>query len=354
MVLAAWIAYGAAKAKAYDAHPPPAINGSADDFGTELAAREEQSAFWAERKKEGAPAHRDLDKQLEIWRAGFLPELVIALHGRPGWTIPPAVLGKLRFEIFVHKFAGNYATGAPVKVKPAGGKAVPDVPGDDFPDPETLPASLTSCGRSIEERKAAWTRFAAIEPRLSGVPVSAQAPLGFAHRLVAAREEPEHRSRGVTWVSSRVGYLASLDGICAVERKDWPEAVRMLTKAVSLQPDDAAARLELALALTMNGRHDDALAQVTRAMGQTKNGCVIGLAWRRRGFILIEKGALDAAETSYKESLKYDPKNALALKELAHIAEMRRARGPGKADPTVVSVPAQNLSLTVCEPESAH
>ena len=66
MVLAAWIAYGAAKAKAYDAHPPPAINGSADDFGTELAAREEQSAFWAERKKEGAPAHADLDKQRPV------------------------------------------------------------------------------------------------------------------------------------------------------------------------------------------------------------------------------------------------------------------------------------------------
>lgn len=353
-VLGAWLLYGAAKAAAFAEHPPPGPNESADDFAIELAGREAQSEFWMGVRKEGAPSHQDLDKQVEVWRAGFLPELVISVHGRPGWTVPPAALAKLQFGVFVKKFAGNYVAGAPVVLRPPSGKPIPDVPGADFPDPSSLPMGQPSCARALEERKAAWTRFEALEKRLGGVAVSAETPVAFAHQLTIAQNETEHRKLGVTWVSPRVGYLAVLEGFCAVERKDWPQATRALARAVSLRPDDPALRLEWALALTAINRPDDALAQVTQAITLTKDGCVLGLAFRRRGYILIEKGALQAAEDAYKTSLKYDPRNHLAAQELAHVAQLRRERRARTPEPMVASVPPFGMTITECPAGAAQ
>jgi tetratricopeptide (TPR) repeat protein len=353
-VLAAWLIYGTAKAKAFEEHPPPAANESADDFETELAARTAQAEFWAEQRKQGAPAHAVLDQQVEVWAAGLLPELVIAVHGRPGWTIPPSALGKLNFDALAQRFAGDYPAGAPVVIRPPSGKPIPDVPGADFPDPARLPMGQASCSTALDERKAAWRRFEALETRLGGVAVSAGAPLVFAHELMAARGETVHKARGVTWVSPRVGHLAALDAFCAVERKDWPDAMRALTRAVSLLPDQPVLRLELALAVTAINRPDEALAQVTRTLQLTRNGCVVGMAFRRRGYILVEKGALEAAQEAYQTSLKYDPQNAIARGELAHIGQLRRERRSRTPEPMVSSVPPFGMTVTECRPETGQ
>jgi tetratricopeptide (TPR) repeat protein len=347
-VYAAWVIYALTKAATYAEHPPPAANDSADDFALELAARKMQADFWSDQKKEGAPAHALLDKQIEISRAGMLPEFVIAVHGRPGWTVPPDALSKLRFEPFFEKFAGSYAQGAPVQFHAPSGKVIPDVPGADFPDPAGLPMGAASCSRALDERKAAWSRFGAVERRLGGVAISAVSTVDFARQLMAAQKEEAHRTRGVTWVSPRVGHLAKLDAFCAVERKDWSDAMRTLSRAVAMRPDDAGLRLEMALALTAINRPDDALTLVTRALSLTRDGCTAGLAWRRRGYILIEKGALDAAEEAYKTSLKYDPKNRIARGELEHIAELRRQRTSRTSEPIVTSVPPFGITITEC------
>src|SRR5205814_581699 len=141
-----------------------------------------------------------------------------------------------RFQAFAERFLGQYETRLPVVVKPPNGKVWPDVPGDDFPDPAGLPLGPLSCGRAIDERKAAWSRFAALEQRLGGVPVSAGSTIEFARHLMAAQQDKVYRSRGVTWVSPRVGHLAGLEGFCAVERKDWPEAMRTLARAAAIMP----------------------------------------------------------------------------------------------------------------------
>jgi hypothetical protein len=263
-VYAAWVIYALTKAATYAEHPPPAANDSADDFALELAARKMQADFWSDQKKEGAPAHALLDKQIEISRAGMLPEFVIAVHGRPGWTVPPDALSKLRFEPFFEKFAGSYAQGAPVQFQARSGKVIPDVPGADFPDPAGLPMGAASCSRALDERKAAWSRFGAVERRLGGVAISAVSTVDFARQLMAAQKEEAHRTRGVTWVSPRVGHLAKLDAFCAVERKDWSDAMRTLSRAVAMRPDDAGLRLEMASQLDEGRLHGGAGVASTR------------------------------------------------------------------------------------------
>lgn len=347
-VFAAWLAYGLAKLKTYQEQPPPPANESADDFAIELAGRDMQATFWADLKQKESISHPLFDREIEIQRAGLLPELVIGVHGKPGWTVPGAALSKLRFQAFVEKFAGNYQAATPVHVKTPSGKVLPDVPGDDFPDPAAIPMGAASCGTRLDERNAAWSRFDALAKRLGGVPVSALSTIDFAKQLIAAKDEDAHRTRGVTWVSAKVGYLATLDAFCAVERKNWPEATRSIARAITLRPGDAGPRLEMALALTAVNRPDDALAQVTRAMSLTHDGCTIGLAWRRRGYILVEKGALDAAEDAYKNSLKYDPSNRIAKNELVEIAERRRTQTSRTPDPPIASVPPFGMTVTEC------
>jgi tetratricopeptide (TPR) repeat protein len=119
-----------------------------------------------------------------------------------------------------------------------------------------------------------------------------------------------------------------LDGFCAVEAKDWPRAVTMLARAAVLAPNEALPHLELSLALTTLKRHDEALRHVDRALTLASEGCAAAAAWRRRGFILFEMGALADARGAYEKSLQLEPGNPLALSELSLIAdELRRGGG---------------------------
>jgi tetratricopeptide (TPR) repeat protein len=56
-----------------------------------------------------------------------------------------------------------------------------------------------------------------------------------------------------------------------------------------------------------------------------------GRMLRGRGFALTELGRLDEAEKSYRDSLISDPNNALALRELNYIANIRSGRSPAPA-----------------------
>jgi hypothetical protein len=321
-VLGAWMVYGFAKAGLSAKHPPPPANDSVDDYEIELGARRDLSEYWSEAQKGADPApYPRLDREVEIWRAGFLPELVVAIHSKPGWTVPPAAIQALRLEEFGRKFPGGYAPGAPVAVRAPSGKVVPDVPGADFPDLAALPYGPESCDRLRPERRAAWTRWAALEPRLGGGPVAAGTTLDFARALTAMKRDPARAARGATWVSTRVGHLAALEGFCANEQKDWRLAVVFLEKAAALLPDNPHVRLELSMANMMLGKRPEALAIADDVRGWTHDACAVAVAWRRRGFILIDLGDLEGARAAYERSLKIDPGSDIARRELAAIAE---------------------------------
>jgi tetratricopeptide (TPR) repeat protein len=345
VALASWIAYVSRKSELYDQHPPPPANESGDDFLLELGAREAQSAFWAEQRHKGAAAWPELDRQVEIWRAGFLPELVLLVHGKPGWTVPPTSAASLRLAEFASRFEGSYHASSGAALKAPSGKLVPDVPGGDFPDPEDLPLLPTSCGLAAEGRQAAWKSWAALKPRLGGAPLAAGSTIGFGQQLLAARRDPANRGRAFTWVSERVAYLAFFDGFCAVEGHDWPVAIAVLAQAADLDPGHPEKRLELALALTSAGRNPEALAQVDRALAATDDPCAVALGWRRRGYILFETGDLPGARAAYQKSLSYEPDSAVAQDELTTIAAtLEKKSGTGPYLP-----PPSTLLTTSCQ-----
>jgi hypothetical protein len=342
----AWLAYGIAKLAVYKQHPPPETNTSADDFEIELEARRSQTEVWGRARADAAtPADVDLDRQLEISKAGMLPELVVAIQSSPGWTVPRDALLKLRLEAFAQKFPGDFSLARPTNYVPPGGTLRPPVPGGDFPDPTTLPFGIASCDLAREDREAAWRRWSELEPRLGGMPVSAASPLDFARQLIALQRRPSLVARGATWVSGRVGYLAQLEGFCAVEQKDWARAEGMLRRAVALLPAEANPRLELSLVLVKAGRTEAALKEADEVLATTHDGCAAARAWRRRGYILIDLGDLAAAREAYEKSLVIDPGNRLALSELTVISN---ASASPKAGVVVPSPPA--VVVTACRP----
>ena len=349
---AAWIAYGVAKAARYDQQRPPPANESADDFHLELAAREAMSEFWAEQHDE---RNVDLDRQGEIWKAGFLPEFVITVHGRPGWTIPGATVAALRLEEFVAKFSGNYSTETAVAVRPASGKLFPDVPGADFPDPDQLPIVPASCGLALRERRAAWERWARMVPRLGGRPIRASSTQTFGGQILAIKRDTTGAPPDVTWVSERVGHIAMLDGFCAVEVKDWKTAVDMLGRAVTLEPAATGPRLELSGALAMSGRLEEALQHTDKVIAATDDACTLGRGWRKRGYILIEMEAFEAARAAYEKSLVVDPGNPIAISELKTIATAMARPGNWRTKPQPGQPsPVQVLTTTCREGKPAN
>lgn len=345
---AAWVVYIARKSALYDQLTLPAANDSADDYGLELGARTAQSAFWAEQRQSGAPPSAELDRQTEIWRAGFLPEYVLLVHGRPGWTVPPEAAASLRIQEFITRFSGRYEAGTLAVLKPASGKLAPDEPGGDFPDPEELPLWSPSCGRAVEARSAAWTRWGQLTPRLGGLPISAHSSLELGRQLVASRRDPRFRGKPITWVSERVAYLAYLEGFCAVEKQDWPAGVTALERAAALEPSNANVHLELALALAAIHRHEEALAEVDRVLGTNDDACLVALGWRRRGYVLFELGELGAARAAYEKSLTFEPDSAVAQDELTTIADALKVKGSPGSGRTYLPPPARLLT-TSCE-----
>lgn len=340
--MAAWLVYGTAKAGLYTKHKPPAANQSADDFELELGARRDQSEFWASHKAKG-PGSAELDRQVEIWRAGFLPELVVAIFSKPGWTVPGAAIAALRPEEFARRFSGQYSARVGAVLKLASNKVFPDVPGADFPDPASLPYGPQSCGKASSERAEAWRRWTELEPRLGGDPIAASDTRDFVRQLIARKRDRGSADRGATWVSHRVGYLADLEGFCAVEASDWPRAKEWLTRAAAMSPADDAPRSELSLVYNKLGRNKEALAETDHILETTHEGCAIARAWRRRGYILIDMGDLEAAREAYEQSLVVDPGNQIALDELNTISKAGAPAEPGVATPA-----PPRVLLTTC------
>jgi tetratricopeptide (TPR) repeat protein len=109
------------------------------------------------------------------------------------------------------------------------------------------------------------------------------------------------------------------------------EALRVIDAGLKLTPNDMGLGATLA---SLYGEKAAAFANEKRWTEDVVT-CDTGLAlpaatvpdrallYRNRGFALVELGRLDDGTTSYQESLKLEPGNPIATRELAYIARLR-------------------------------
>ena len=119
----------------------------------------------------------------------------------------------------------------------------------------------------------------------------------------------------------------------AVERRRYEEAVGFADRGLRMQPHHVLLVGERAAALQGLKRHDEALASIEAELALPDPVVALhrGLLLRKRGFSLVELGQLDAAQAAYEDSLKAEPGNATALRELQYIQGLRAGapRGTG-------------------------
>jgi tetratricopeptide (TPR) repeat protein len=328
--LAAWLAYGAARARLFEERQGHFHNQSGDDYAIELGARAALAEAWQGHR--GTDRNAYLDLLLEVRRAGFLEEYVISYFAKPGWTIPGPALGQLTFPAYARWGTSRLENHQPqtlVSVEPARNSPYPTVPGGGLPSAGAFSPKLMACGASVPRITSELAAWAKEEAMLDGAALAASHRAELVRLLEWAREQPEYRRRGVTWVAAATADLNFVLGFCAVERQDWTAAARALRESVRLDPLSPGTRLELAHVLVQGRKLDEADSQIDGVLATTDDRCQLARAWRQRGYILVERGRLEDAYAAYQRSLGYEPGSQLAVREMVFIAqELQRLGGP--------------------------
>jgi tetratricopeptide (TPR) repeat protein len=99
----------------------------------------------------------------------------------------------------------------------------------------------------------------------------------------------------------------------ALENKDVERGARLFAEALILQPNDATLMFGAAVAVYMQGRPDDALWRLRRALELNPR---LTEASRLLGGIEYERGDISGAIATYEKALQYAPKDASLAKIL--------------------------------------
>lgn len=331
--LATWLAYGTVKAKLFEDRSGRSHNRSADDFALELAGRTAMADVWSRQRATAAKPNPYLDLLVDLQQAGLLDEYVVAFFARPGWTVPGEALAAFDLGAFTSwrsKRLDGHQPITLVAVVPASGRQWPEIPGAGLPSTNDLVPKKVPCASSVPRITQALAGWVKEEAVLDGAPLAAATREEFARLVDWARTQPQYQRRGVTWVSPAPADLHFLVGFCAVERQDLAEASRALGESVRLNPLAPGTRLELSHVLVLQKKLDEADRQIDGVLATTQERCELARAWRRRGYILVERGRLEEAYAAYQKSLDHDPSNRMALDEMVFIArELQRLGGSG-------------------------
>jgi tetratricopeptide (TPR) repeat protein len=334
-VAAAWLAFGASRAASSlegdgPTPKPPRLVG----YALELKSRGDLAAVWKEQRAGGASSDPYLDLLARIHDAGRMREYVIAHFSQPGWTVPAADVAALDLPSFQRLAQAELAGRKPtllnttqVTFVPAGESQGVRAPGDDLPGPAEIGPARVPCGRSEAAVVAGLRRWEAEERALAGVPLA----VSWREDLVAVLTRPPETlplaQRGVTLVSPKVGLLFFVAGFCAAEARRPDQAERYMRRAVAVDPTNVDFRGELSFALIGLKRLDDAEREVDVGLSLASTDCDRAFFWRKRGYILIDRGNLAEAYRAYAESLKFDPISEIARKEMSLIVGQIRQKG---------------------------
>jgi len=293
------------------------------DYAGEVSARALLADRWKELRTE-----KQLEKQLhdpyldrlaEVRDAGFIGEYVLAFLARPGWTVSGDELARLNAAAFKTWAAGHLpkdhhaVTAATVRLR---GLPPAPVPGSHLPSTTDVNPAETPCANlqpAIDRAVADWDREARALP---SVPLSIELAEQTLPSLDRLSRDPRARRDGVVFVSPAALEILFDAGFCAVDRSDWPTAEKMLRRAVELSPANANVRGELVQTLIMQKRPDEADGQLEIALAFSDSPCQTAMLWRKRAYILFDRGKLVDSYRAYARSLEFDPQSELARSEM--------------------------------------
>lgn len=125
-------------------------------------------------------------------------------------------------------------------------------------------------------------------------------------------------------------------GYALVELEKFDEATATLAKLIRHDAGNAQYRAEYAFTLRAAGKIDEAYTQyvsVRQLASKYKDKATKNhwqaVALRGIGYIEFDRGNWDLAERAYRDSLKVEPNNPIALSEL-NIIKTKRAQTPSK------------------------
>jgi len=123
------------------------------------------------------------------------------------------------------------------------------------------------------------------------------------------------------------------DGLMALRKKKWAEAIDQLTEARELNPDDPLYDVHLAWAMYNQKRDDEkTLNRVHELMkGAVKRQQSLPLAYQYLGQIAFNGEKYDEARRWWKKCLEWDGKNVEALRgiRLIHTRQAKKNQGLG-------------------------
>jgi tetratricopeptide (TPR) repeat protein/serine/threonine protein kinase len=169
---------------------------------------------------------------------------------------------------------------------------------------------------------------------------------GLPDAAVQVLRNGQHTCPGDFWLSFQLANALH-------QRKDYAEAVRYGSVAVSLRPDSVAAHNNLAIVLRHQGKLDEAVAECRKALELAPRGAAMHT---NLGNALADQGKLDAAVAEFRQAIALDPKLAVAHSNLGNalykhgkvdeaVAEHRKAIA---LDPKLV-VAHSNLGIALSD-----
>jgi len=311
-LIALWSAYGVALADAAD-------RAGRADYAGEASARALLADRWKEVRAEKQLHDPYLDQLAQVRDAGFIGEYVLAYLAHPGWTVSGDELARLNAAAFkvwaaTHLPGGHRAlTAATVRLR---GLLPASIPGGHLPTTTEINPAETPCANlqpAIDRAVADWDREARALP---AVPLSIELAAQTLPSLDRLSRDPRARRDGVVFVSPAALEILFDAGFCAVDRSDWPTAEKMLRRAVELSPANANVRGELVQTLIMEKRPDEADGQLETALAFSDSPCQTAMLWRKRAYILFDRGKLVDSYRAYARSLEFDPQSELARTEM--------------------------------------
>jgi tetratricopeptide (TPR) repeat protein len=129
---------------------------------------------------------------------------------------------------------------------------------------------------------------------------NALAEAGMPDSALQVLRDGQHSYPGDFWLAFDLGRAF-------FSRKDYAEAVRFYSVAVSIRPDSTAAHGNLGNALRRQGKLDEAIAELRKAIELDPKSA---RAYNGLGTALKDRGKLDQAVVEYRRALELDPEGA--------------------------------------------